>query len=37
MVKVLNTGDEILVFKYIREWGINQDDGHYISGSVVKS
>lgn len=26
MDKVLNIGDEVLVFRYIREWGINQDE-----------
>lgn len=37
MDKVLNIGDEVLVFRYIREWEINQDHEHYIRGNVVKS
>lgn len=37
MDKELNVGDEVLIFNYIREWGINQDDEHYIKGSIVKS
>lgn len=37
MDKVLNVGDEVLIFEYIREWGIDQDDEHYIRGNVVKS
>ena len=34
--EVLNVGDEVLIFKYIREWGINQDYEHYIIGHIVK-
>ena len=34
--EVLNFGDEVLIFKYIREWGINQDYEHYIKGYIVK-
>ena len=34
--EVLNVGDEVLIFKYIREWGINQDYEHYIRGHIVK-
>lgn len=37
MDKVLNIGDEVLVFRYIWEWGINQDHEHYIRGNVIKS
>lgn len=37
MDKELNIGDEVLVFKYIREWGLNQDYEHYVRGNVVKS
>ena len=37
MDKVLNIVDEVLVFKYIREWGLNQDYEHYVRGNVVKS
>ena len=37
MDETLNIGDEVLIFKYIREWGINQDDEHYIKGIVLKS
>lgn len=37
MDEELNIGDEVLIFRYIREWGINQDDEHYIRGSIVKS
>ena len=34
--EVLNVGEEVLIFKYIREWGINQDYEHYIRGYIVK-
>ena len=34
--EVLNVGDEVLIFKYIQEWGINQDYEHYIKGYIVK-
>lgn len=34
--EVLNIGDEVLIFKYIREWGIDQDYKHYIKGYVIK-
>ena len=37
MDEKLNIGDEVLIFKYIREWGINQDYEHYTRGNVVKS
>lgn len=37
MNKELNIGDEVLVFNYIREWGINQNYEHYIKGNVVES
>lgn len=34
--EVLNIGDEVLIFKYIREWGIDQDYKHYIRGYIIK-
>lgn len=37
MDKVLNIGDEVLIFRYICEWGINQDYECFIKGIVVKS
>lgn len=37
MDRVLNIGDEVLIFRYIREWGINQDDECFIRGHVIKS
>ena len=37
MDEELNIGDEVLIFRYIREWGINQDYEHYTRGNVVKS
>ena len=37
MNKELNIGDEVLLFRYIREWGINQDYERYIRGKVIKS
>ena len=37
MDKELNIGDEVLIFKYITEWGLHQDYEHFIKGKVVKS
>ena len=37
MNKELNIGEEVLIFRYIPEWGLNQDFEHYIIGNVVKS
>lgn len=37
MDKELNIGDEVLVFKYITEWGLHQDYEHFIKGIIVKS
>ena len=34
--EILNIGDEVLIFKYIQEWGIDQDYEHYIKGYIVK-
>ena len=36
MDKILNVGDEVLIFRYIREYGINQDDEHFIRENIVK-
>ena len=30
-------GNEVLIFKYIREWGANQDEINYIKGTIIKS
>ena len=30
MEKIIPNGTEVLIFKYIREWGPNQDDENYI-------
>ena len=37
MDKELNIGDEVLIFKYITEWGLHQDYEHFIKGIIVKS
>ena len=37
MNKELNIGEEVLIFRYIPEWGINQDFENYIIGNIVKS
>lgn len=37
MDEELNIGDEVLIFRYIRGWGINQDYEHYTRGNVIKS
>ena len=36
MNKELNIGEEVLIFRYIPEWGLNQDFEHYIIGNVIK-
>ena len=36
MDRVLNIGDEVLVFKYISEWGINQDYFNFKRGKVLE-
>ena len=35
--KVLPNGTEVLIFKYRREWGLNQDDVNYIKGTIQSS
>ena len=35
--KVLPNGTEVFIFKYIREWGLNQDDANYIKGRIQNS
>ena len=30
-------GTEVLIFKYIPEWGINQDITHFIRGKIITS
>ena len=37
MNKELNIGEEVLIFRYIPEWGINQDFENYVIGKIVKS
>ena len=37
MDKGLNIGDELLIFKYIPEWGLHQDYEHFIRGKIIKS
>lgn len=32
----ITEGMEVLIFKYIPEWGYNQDNEHYIVGTVLK-
>lgn len=36
-MNILPNGTEVLIFKYIREWGPNQDDENYIIGTVQSS
>ena len=36
MDKKLDVGDEVLIFKYISEWGINQNYEHFIKGNIIK-
>ena len=37
MEKMLENGTEVLIFKYISGWGLNQDIKHYIRGTIIKS
>lgn len=37
MEKVIPNGTEVLIFKYIREWGPNQDEEHYLIGTIESS
>lgn len=37
MEKIIPNGTEVLIFKYIREWGPNQDDENYVVGFVQSS
>ena len=37
MEKIIPNGTQVLIFKYIREWGPNQDDEHFTVGSVQRS
>ena len=32
----ITQGMEVLIFRYIPEWGYNQDNEHYIIGTVLK-
>ena len=32
----ITEGIEVLIFRYIPEWGYNQDNEHYIIGTVLK-
>lgn len=36
-MNILPNGTEVLIFKYIREWGPNQDDENYIIGTIQSS
>jgi len=36
-MKIIPNGVEVLIFKYIREWGPNQDDENYIIGTIQSS
>lgn len=37
MEKIIPNGTEVLIFKYVREWGPNQDDENYIVGTIKSS
>ena len=37
MEKIIPNGTEVLIFKYIREWGPNQDDENYTVGTIQSS
>lgn len=37
MEKIIPNGTEVLIFKYISEWGPNQDDENYVVGIVQSS
>lgn len=32
----ITEGMEVLIFRYVPEWGYNQDNEHYITGTVLK-
>lgn len=36
-MKLIPNGTEVLIFKYIREWGPNQNELSYITGIVQSS
>lgn len=36
-MNIIPNGTEVLIFKYIREWGPNQDDENYIIGTAQSS
>ena len=36
-MNILPNGTEVLIFKYVRKWGPNQDDENYIIGTVQSS
>ena len=36
MKKELEIGDEVFIFQYIHEWGINQNYEHFIKGKVIR-
>ena len=35
-INKITEGMEVLIFRYIPEWGYNQDNEHYIIGTVLK-
>lgn len=37
MKKIVPNGTQVLIFKYVREWGSNQDNEHFISGIITSS
>lgn len=37
MKKTIPNGTEVLIFKYIREWGPNQDEDHFSIGTIESS
>ena len=36
-MNIIPNGTEVLIFKYVREWGSNQNDENYILGTVQSS
>lgn len=36
MEKKLNIGDDVLIFRYIHQWGIHQNIERFIRGNVIK-
>lgn len=36
-MEIIPNGTEVLIFKYVREWGPYQDDENYIIGTVQSS